>query len=68
MIYKRGDFGISVSQVDGFGKRPSLWVHNKNCMIKLASFGSEEKAKIFMEYLDWLLFANAVPPKEETDD
>lgn len=65
MIYKRGDFGISVSQVDGFGKRPSLWVHYKNCMVKVASFGSEEKAKMFMQYLDWLVLSNGEPPKEE---
>ena len=66
MIYKRGDFGISVSQVDGFGKKPSLWIHDKNSMIKVASFGSEEKAKMFMDYLDWLVLINAEPPKEET--
>lgn len=65
MIYKRGDFGISVSQVDGFWKRPSLWVHDKNCMVKVASFGSEEKAKLFLNYLDWLVLINAEPPKEE---
>lgn len=64
MIYKRGDFGISVSQVDGFGKNPSLWVHNKNTLIKDASFGSEEKSKMFMEYLDWLVLLNAEPPKD----
>ena len=64
MIYKRGDFGISVSQVDGFGKNPSLWVNNKNMMFKVASFGNEEKAKKFMAYLDWLVLENAEPPKE----
>lgn len=65
MIYKRGKFGISVSQVNGFGKRPSLWIHNDNCMVKVASFGSEEKAELFMKYLDWLMFSNAEPPKED---
>ena len=65
MIYKRGDFGVSVSQVNGFGKNPSLWVHNKNAMIKVASFGNDEKAKMFREYLEWLILANAEPPKEE---
>jgi hypothetical protein len=65
MIYKRGDFGISVSQVDGFGKRPSLWLHNKNSMLKVASFGNEEKAKLFLAYLDWFVLINAKPPKEE---
>ena len=64
MIYKRGDFGISVSQLDGFGKNPSLWILDKNSMIKVASFGSEEKAKMFMGYLDWLVLINAEQPKE----
>lgn len=63
MVYKRGDFGVSVCQVDGFGKRPSLCVHNKNCMVKVASFGSEEKAKMFMDYLDWLVLINGEPPE-----
>ena len=65
MIYKRGDYGISVYQVDGFGKRPSLWIRSKNCMLKVASFGSEEKAKLFISYLEWLLFADTKPPTEE---
>jgi len=65
MIYKRGDFGVSVSQVDGFGKRPSLWVHNRNCMIKVASFGSEEKAKMFLKYFEWLCLINGEPPESE---
>ena len=64
MIYKRGDYGISVSQIDGFGKRPSLWVHNKNTMTKVASFGSERKAKMFLKYLDWFMLINAEPPEE----
>ena len=64
MIYKRGDFGISVSQVESFGKNPSLWVHNKNTMIKVASFGNEEKARMFTDYLDWLVLLNAKPPEE----
>lgn len=65
MIYKRWNFGISVSQVDGFGKKPSLWLHNKNNMIKVASFGSEERAKMFIQYLEWLVLANEMPPEEE---
>ena len=64
MIYKRGDYGMSVSQIDGFGKRPSLWVHNKNTMIKVASFGSEEKAEMFLKYFDWFVLINAKPPEE----
>ena len=64
-IYKRGDFGISVSQFDGSGMSLSLWVLGKNKMIKVANFGSEGKAKMFLDYLDWLTMVNAEPPKEE---
>ena len=64
-IYKRGDFGISVSLFDGSGMSLSLWVLDKNKMIKVASFESEEKAKMFMNYLDWLAMVNVEPPKEE---
>ena len=66
MIYKRGDFGISVSQVDGFGKNKSLWIHYKNEAFKVASFKNEESAKLFISYLEWLLFADAKSLEEET--
>lgn len=55
MLYKRGDYGISIEQIDGFGKRPGLWIRHGYTMVKMASFGSEEKAKIFKQYLDYLL-------------
>ena len=64
-IYKRGDFGISVSQFDRPGTSLSLWVLCKDKMIKVASFGSEEKAKMFLQYFDWLVMVNAEPPEEE---
>lgn len=65
--YMRGDYGISISQVYGFGKRPGLWVNDKNRMIKVASFGSDEKAKLFIDYLEWLFSINVIPPKVEQD-
>lgn len=55
MLYRRGEYGITVEQIDGFGKRPGLWIRRGNTMRKMASFGSEEKAKIFEQYLDYLL-------------
>lgn len=61
MEYKRGNFGISVSQIDGFGKRPSLWVFNKDCYCKVASFGSEEQATAFLYFLDWIVFGRVKP-------
>ena len=66
MIYKRGDYAISVEQIDGFGKNPGLWIHKGNEAIKMASFGSIEKAERFMKYLDYLLLINGKEPEEKT--
>lgn len=64
MIYKCGDYSISIEQIDEFGKNPSLFVSYKNQGIKVASFNSLESAKLFEVFLDKL--TNAKPPKEET--
>ena len=66
MVYKRGDYAISVEQIDGFGKNPGLWIHKGNEAIKMASFGSIEKAERFMKYLDYLLLINGKEPEEKT--
>lgn len=43
---------IIIEQIYGFGKKPGLWIKVKdNARIKLASFGSEEKAEMFVEYM-----------------
>ena len=57
MTYKRGDVLISVGQVDGFGKNPSLWIgtESTNERVKVASFGSYEKAKLFTKWLDYIV-------------
>lgn len=57
MTYKRGDVLISVEQIDGFGKNPSLWIgtENPNQLVKVASFGSYEKAKKFTKWLDYMV-------------
>ena len=65
MIYKRGEYGISVEQINGFGKNPGLWIHKGNSAIKMASFGSKEKAEEFIRYLDWLVLINAKEPEEK---
>lgn len=62
-MIRRGDFGISIEQVDGFGKNPSLFIHNKNTAVKVASFGNKEKADAFKKYLEWIVFPNAEKPK-----
>ena len=57
MIYKRGNASISVHQLDGFGKNPSLWIgtDEPNQMVKVASFGSFDKAFEFCKWLEYLL-------------
>ena len=57
MTYKRGNVFISVHQTDGFGKYPALWIgtENPSQMVKVASFGSEDKAKTFCKWLDYIL-------------
>ena len=57
MTYKRGRVSISVHQLDGFGKNPSLWIgaDEPNQMVKVASFGSKDKADTFCKWLKYLL-------------
>lgn len=49
MLYKCGDIEFSVEQIDGLGKNPGLWVKSQvdGSFIKVASFGSKEKADLF---------------------
>lgn len=68
MIYKRGDYGISVEQINGFGKNPGLWIYKGNTAEKMASFGSAEKAEKFVRYLDYLLLINGKIPDAEEDE
>ena len=51
-VYRRGEYEFSVEQIDGFGKNPGLWIHDtkNNASIKVASFGSKEKAELFEKY------------------
>ena len=57
MTYKRGQVSIYVYQLDGFGKKPSLWIgtDKPNQMVKVASFGSKDKADTFCKWLEYLL-------------
>lgn len=56
MKYGFRDVFISVEQIDGFGKNPGLWIGtgNPNQMVKVASFGSDKKAKLFCKWLDYM--------------
>jgi hypothetical protein len=57
MTYKRGQFSISIYQLDGFGKKPSLWIGDdeSNQMVKVASFCGKDEADTFCKWLEYLL-------------
>ena len=56
MTYGLGDVSISVEKIDGFGKNPGLWIgtSNPNQMVKVASFGSEDKAEQFCRWFEYI--------------
>lgn len=51
--FSKGHRVISIETIQGFGKNPGLWVGEGNEFLKVASFGSDEKAKKFQEWLEW---------------
>jgi hypothetical protein len=55
--YKRKGVSVSVEQIDGFGKNPGLWIgtESPNMRVKVASFGSEDKARLFIKWLDYII-------------
>lgn len=57
MQYEKGNVIISVEKIDGFGKNPGLWIGTKdpNKRVKVASFGSQDKANLFCKWLDYLM-------------
>lgn len=57
MTYKRGNVFISVQKVDGFGKNHGLWIgtDHPNQIVKVASFGNEDKARLFYKWLEYML-------------
>ena len=57
MTYKYGNASISVHQLDGFGKNPALWIgtENPNQTVKVASFGSVDKAKLFCKWFEYFI-------------
>ena len=59
-MYKRNDVSISVEQIDGFGKNPGLWIgtDNPNQIVKVASFGNEDKAKLFCKWFEYITGIN----------
>lgn len=57
MEIRKGDVIISVEQIDGFGKNPGLWIGTEkpNMRVKVASFGSKDKAEQFCRWLSWMV-------------
>ena len=66
MVYRKGDVSISVEQIDGFGKNPSLWIGSGNQLLKVASFGSQDKADNFCKYMEYIFF-DKEKPKEMSE-
>lgn len=64
---ERGEKSISVEQVNGFGKKPGLWVGNGNELVKVASFGSAEKAEMFCKHLREMLSGVLIAKAEKTN-
>lgn len=55
MTYKKGDYIISVEQIDGFGKNQGLWIGQGNEMYKVASFRNDTAANEFCNWLEYFL-------------
>ena len=51
MCFSKGQKMIAVEQFPEFEKRPGLYIGEGAQLLKVASFGSEEKARIFVETL-----------------
>lgn len=47
---KNGEI-IAIEQVNGFGKKPSLWIGKRGEFTKVASFRNDKSADDFTEYL-----------------
>lgn len=65
MTYRKDDKFIAVQQVDGFGKNPSLWVGTDKGVFKMASFGNDLKAEMFIEWLDYFLGTDDKPIQQK---
>lgn len=57
MTYNKGGVVISVDKIKGFGKNPALWIgwDDPFHLVKVASFGNEEKAKAFCRWFEYLI-------------
>lgn len=69
MKYERGNVVIWVSKIDGFGKNPGLWIgtKNPNTVTKVASFGSDDKARTFCKWFEYMAGLSDVEPEVKKD-
>ena len=69
MRYTFGNTVIAVQTIDGFGKNPGLWIgtDNPNQMVKVASFGNEDKAKLFCKWFEYITGINRDRAEVEWD-
>lgn len=67
MMYSIGSVMITVEQIDGFGKKPGLWIGDRSELLKVASFGSVDKAVMFCKWLDYFLGKGEEPTLKGTD-
>lgn len=67
MTIERGEKSISIEQIDGFGKNPGLWIGNGNGLVKVASFGSAEKAEMFCKQLREILSGLLIEKAKKTN-
>ncbi len=51
MCFSKGRKMIGIERFDGLEKRPGLYIGEGTQLLKVASFGSEEKARLFIEML-----------------
>ena len=65
MTFNRSGVVISVDKIDEFGKRPGLYVGQKNVFYKVASFKNDMSAELFCKYLEFVTGITGEPPKED---
>lgn len=69
MRYERDNAVMGVYKVDGFGKNPGLWIGTKdpNTVLKVASFGSEDKANTFIKWFEYITGLTDKEPLKEDE-
>ena len=67
MTYTRGEYSIGVGTLPGF-KKPCMFIGNKYCIHKVASFNGQDEADEFTMYLEHFFGLRSSPFEEETDE